>query len=649
MLAIAGVATLLATAAVAQDLPATAMIIVTAPATSGRVLPPGVSLGADALLDRQPRSVADALRGLPGVAVRTNSRGETVPRVRGAEERQTQVFLDGAPLVVPWDGRVNLALIPAGLIGSIDVRKGAVPIEYGTNAVAGVIDLRTRRGGSDGQGFTGVAQAGTLGVLNASGVFTTTFSGADLTLAAAHNSQEAFPVADFAALPFSQTNSRRRTNTKADANSLFGAIGGDVGGVALRASVLHFNASLNIAPESDRNPALIAPRYWRYPAIDFTQATVSAEARPAPHTTIRLIGWQQWFTQTIDAYRSIDYAELRGREENDDSTQGARLTLSHPAGPATLRWSASAQTSRHIQTDTAFPPGTPGPDLRYRQSLFSVGLEADLPLGPRTAFTAGLGYDRSANPLTGDKPAQPAKNAAAFSAALRQQLGDDLDLTVSGGRRTRFPSARELFGEALGRFLPNPDLRPETAWLADAEFAFRRNGVTAVVNPFFIRTTDGIAQRIVRVGQASRRQRYNLAGATDALLLVPLGKTLTAELTGTAINARADEGDTPFRRQVLRPGHEVLLALDWAPAGFDVRGELRRIGTAVDIAPDGNHARLPAATELNLRAAVPVLSFAGGGRLSLTLAADNLTNAVIVPQLGLPQPGRTIRFGIRVE
>jgi iron complex outermembrane receptor protein len=142
-------ALLLATPAAAQTtdprLPEEALITVTAPAGRGRVTTPVVGLTDEALLDRQPRSVADALRGLPGVSVRTNSRGETVARVRGSDERQTLVFLDGAPLAVPWDGRVDIGLIPAGLLGGLSVRKGAGAIEYGANAVAGVVDLTTDR------------------------------------------------------------------------------------------------------------------------------------------------------------------------------------------------------------------------------------------------------------------------------------------------------------------------------------------------------------------------------------------------------------------------------------------------------------------------------------------------------------------------
>jgi len=634
--------------------PANAMIVVTAPPTDGRVLPPGVALSPEALVDRQPRSVAGALRGLPGVSVRPNSRGESVPRVRGSEERQIAVFLDGTPLVVPWDGRIDLALIPAGLVHRLEVRKGAVPIEYGTNAVAGAVDLQTRLGG-DGEALSlfGTAQAGTFGIADVSGALGMRIGGADVTLAASHLSQDAARVADPDSLPFSQNRSRRRTNTQSDTTSLFGAIGRVIGPLTLRAGLLDFHARRGIAPESDRDPAVFAPRYWRYPAIDFTQAMMSAEAGLAPATTLRVVGWRQWFDQRIEAYRNVDFAALRSAELNEDDTLGGRLTFSHPAGPFRLRWSATAQTTTHVQVDTAFPPGTPGPRLRYRQTLLSLGGEADLRLGHATMLTAGIGYDRSTNPLTGDKPTQPAADAIAFSANLRHQFDDQWALTLSAGRRTRFPSARELFGEALGRFLPNFDLRPETAWLADAELTFRKRGVTATLNPFLVRNVDGIGQRVVRVGNLSLRQRYNIAGATvlgmDGLLLVSAGDW-TVELTGTVLSARADPGSAAFRRLVQRPRYEATAAVDWAPAqAVDVRVELRRTGGAVDLAPDGSQARLPPSTEVNLRASVPAARFANGRRLSLTAAVDNLTDARILPQLGLPLPGRTIRLGIRIR
>jgi iron complex outermembrane recepter protein len=639
-------ALLLATPAAAQTtdprLPEEALITVTAPAGRGRVTTPVVGLTGEALLDRQPRSVADALRGLPGVSVRTNSRGETVARVRGSDERQTLVFLDGAPLAVPWDGRVDIGLIPAGLLGGLSVRKGAGAIEYGANAVAGVVDLTTRQ-----EGGVAVAQAGPHALKNLSAAGVVPLGGLSLTLAAAHQAQAALPVARLGALPFNQPASDRRLNTDLAATSLFAGLGGTAGALEWRASVLNIDARRGIAPEPDRNPG--SARFWRYADWNLTQAQIALEL-PIGAATARAVGWRQWFGQEIESYRDASYAALRGREIDEDDTVGGRFTLNHPLGPATLRWSLSGQISDHLQTDIAFPPGTRPAALLYRQSLASGGVEADVPLG-NTRLTLGLGLDRSANPRTGDKPAQPARQAATFSAALALKPADRVSLTISGGRRNRFPSARELFGEALGRFLPNPALLPEQAWLADAELGWRAGRFTLTLTPFWQRVEGSIGQRIVRVNVVNLRQRFNQAPATsigiDAAMQVPLADGLTLELTGTALDASS--AGQPL---LQRPAHEAMLALDWAPKSglgeaFDLRAELRRIGPARDLAADGTLARLAPATEFNLRARVPVLRL-GKAQVSATAAIDNFTNAVILPQMGLPQPGRSIRIGLIV-
>ena len=639
-------ALLLATPAAAQTtdprLPEEALITVTAPAGRGRVTTPVVGLTGEALLDRQPRSVADALRGLPGVSVRTNSRGETVARVRGSDERQTLVFLDGAPLAVPWDGRVDIGLIPAGLLGGLSVRKGAGAIEYGANAVAGVVDLTTRQ-----EGGVAVAQAGPHALKNLSAAGVVPLGGLSLTLAAAHQAQAALPVARLGALPFNQPASDRRLNTDLAATSLFAGLGGTAGALEWRASVLNIDARRGIAPESDRNPG--SARFWRYADWNLTQAQIALELPIGP-ATARAVGWRQWFEQEIESYRDASYAALGGREIDEDDTVGGRFTLSHKLGPATLRWSLSGHLSDHHQTDVAIPPGTRPAALLYRQSLASGGVEADMPLG-NTRLTLGLGLDRSANPRTGDKPAQPARQAATFSAALALKPADRVSLTISGGRRNRFPSARELFGETLGRFLPNPALLPEQAWLADAELGWRAGRFTLTLTPFWQRVEGSIGQRIVRTNGVNLRQRFNQAPATsigiDAAMQVPLADGLTLELTGTALDASS--AGQPL---LQRPAQEAMLALDWAPKSglgeaFDLRAELRRIGQARDLAADGALARLAPATEINLRARVPVLRL-GKAQVSATAAIDNLTNAVILPQLGLPQPGRSIRIGLIV-
>lgn len=619
-------------------------ITVTAPAAPDRVLPPQEIIAADSLVDRQPRSLADVLRGLAGVTVRANSRGETVARIRGAEERQTQVFLDGAPLGVPWDGRVDLGLLPAGLLGEVRVIKGAAPIEYGANSVAGVVDFQTRQ---SAQGSFAHLEAGSLGSGSGSLMLAERLGGIEATLAVGGITRDAEPRAG--PLAFSQAPGNRRTNSDLNAGSVFGAIGASMGDLRVRASLLHLAAERGIAPESDR-PAEAGARFWRYPDIALTQATLNAALTLGEDAELRATGWRQVFSQTIAQYRSVDYAALRRVQDDADQTLGTRLVLAHRAGPLQLRWAASAQSSTHRQLETDFPSGTAGPALSYRQNLYSLGVEADAPLAPGLRATLGAAYDAADTPLTGDKPAQPSRGAGAASAALGMDISASSVLTLSGGRRTRFASARELFGEALGRFALNPDLRPEQAWLADAEWRWARPGFALVLNPFFIRSRDTLAQRVLPDG---RRQRFNLSGATsfgiDARIAHDLSDTLRVELSGTWLRARADAASAGVRRLPQRPSFETLAVLDWnVPGKFDLRAELRGVGQAIDLNAEGRSVKLPAAAELAARAAVPVAQL-GSHQLLLTFAVDNLTDAQIFPQVGLPLPGRVWRLGLRFD
>ncbi len=647
MIVLAGMGAAAPAPVAAQD---DAELVVTALEMDDRIRPPRLFVDENVLNERQPRSVAEMLRFLPGVSARTNSRGETIARVRGAEERQTLVFFDGAPLAVPWDGRIDIGVLPPGLVRSVEIAKGAVPIEYGTNAVAGAIDLRSV--GDDSRNIGATVQGGSGGFGTASAFAGGTAGAFHLQLAVAGVSRDADPIADIAALPFSQQKTGGRTNTDLDSLSLFGAVGYTGTDVSGRASLLRVTTRRGIAPESDRNPALAAPRYWRYPRIDLTQfgATLNAELGAA--TTLRAVGWRQWFNQSIDSYKDAGYTVRIARQDDDDDTLGTRLVLAQAFAPFALRLTGSAQTSRHAQIDTNLTTRIVGPRLVYRQSLFTLGAEVDAPVGPARA-TVAIAYDRATTPLTGDKPSRRAMDALAFSLAAKIDIADGVTLAVSGGRRTRFPSARELFGEALGRFLVNDALRPETAWLADVNLGWQGRTAGLVINPFYQRGVDTIGQRVVRIGGVSLRQRYNQSGTrvygVDAQANFALHDGVTGEVFGTALSALADPGDAAFRTLLQRPSYEFGGALRLRPTpALLLRTEYRRIGPAADLDAGGNRVTLAAADEVNVRGEWRIGDI-GEHAVSMTMAVDNLTDAVIMPQAGLPMPGRMLRIGIRVD
>lgn len=631
-------------------------ITVTAPRLEPRAVPAVIGLDDADIRERAPKLLAELFRTLPGVSVRVNSRGESVLRIRGSEERQAAVFLDGAPLAVPWDGRVDLGMLPPGLVSTVDVIKGPAPVEYGANAVAGVFDLHSARAAADGTSASAAGEAGTLGYRSLSALLTHGAGDGGFTLAAGHVQRDAEPLADEDSTPFSQSDDDGRTNTDLESTSLFASAGTVLGAATLRASLLHVDAERGIAPESHLDPALDAPRYWRYPDWELTQLTAAAEAPLGP-TRLRVVAWQQWFGQTIDSYRSDSYASLRSREVDDDDTLGARATLGWHSDAVGWRLSATTQTTTHDQVDTTYSIGgvpTAGPKLRFRQRIESLGGEVDWRATDTVTTTLGVARDSASTPLTGDKPPQPDDDAWAWSAVAHFEPGGAWTFTASTGERTRFASPRELFGEALGRFLPNPDLQPETAWLSEVAAEYRSERLAVSVTPFYTRGRDTLAQRLVTVGNATLRQRYNLEGTTsygvDLLGSWQWTPGLELEIAGSWLEAYSDTPNgLPGRQLPQRPDYELGTALSWRnDRGALARISLRHTGPAVDVAPRTGWVELPSGTELNLRAEWPLHAF-GIGTLWLTAAADNLTDAVVYTQAGLPLAGRTLRLGLRLE
>lgn len=92
------------------------------------------------------RQLADALRTVPGLLVEAEggSGGLTTISVRGGESNFTQVLLDGVPLNDPTNtrgGSYDIGNISSQSIARIEVVRGPQSAVYGSDALAGVINL----------------------------------------------------------------------------------------------------------------------------------------------------------------------------------------------------------------------------------------------------------------------------------------------------------------------------------------------------------------------------------------------------------------------------------------------------------------------------------------------------------------------------
>lgn len=120
----------------------------------------------DELRTRQVESTVDALRSVPGLAVsRSGGRGGVTSLFpRGGESDFTLVLVDGIRLN-DLGGAFDAAHLPLFDLQQIEVVRGPQSATYGSDAIGGVVQLVTRRGGQPRA--EGLVEAGSFGTTRA--------------------------------------------------------------------------------------------------------------------------------------------------------------------------------------------------------------------------------------------------------------------------------------------------------------------------------------------------------------------------------------------------------------------------------------------------------------------------------------------------
>lgn len=604
----------------------------------------------------------EALRESPFVHVRQNSRGEMELSVRGSDSRQAAVLMDGVPLSLGWDHRIDPSLVPITGAQNLVIVRGLASLLNGPNTLGGSIEVSHddafgRLGTGRVWGGAGVDENGAYVASLGAGreIGARARGGVSLRGGFAHRQRDGFTLASGASDPTAARG--LRTNSDLRATDAFGTVrwSGPMGrtlGLMLTGST----SERGVPPEEH----LASPRLWRYPGQDRVVAALSANAgsftTPLGFATFEVgagynAGWLR-----IQSFSDRSYRNVVAEELGDERTWTARAKFSHSL-PAFARLE-TALTVANVDYAETLPAVAAA---EYRQRLVSAGAEAEVPLSPATTLATGVVFDRASTPLTGGRAPQPPMANLGWRAGLTHDLGMHWRVHASVSRRSRFPSLRELYSGALDRFMPNPDLEPETLLGFETGFTVDRAiGVipdaTMQVNAFHHRLDDAIVRvtlpppdrRFLRVN----RDRIESDGV-ELLAGMAFGEdrdrsvTLTGDATlqririmDVAAGAYRHAENNPEARGMLEVGVPLPARIrGFANARYTGRQYCLNADTAAEMA-------LEARTETNLAAERRFAISRGGTVRSLRalLALDNAANVAVYDQCGLPQPGRTLRL-----
>lgn len=90
------------------------------------------------------QNVGQALRWLPGINIRTNGYSRATVKIHGLPSKYTLVLIDGQRLKGRHADSIDIGQVPVDMIDRIEVVKGPASVLYGSDAVAGVVNIITK-------------------------------------------------------------------------------------------------------------------------------------------------------------------------------------------------------------------------------------------------------------------------------------------------------------------------------------------------------------------------------------------------------------------------------------------------------------------------------------------------------------------------
>ncbi len=302
--------------------------------------------------------------------------------------------------------------------------------------------------------------------------------------------------------------------------------------------------------------------------------------------------------------------------------------------------------------------------------------EASIPVAGPFSVLAGLRWDRHVFTAddrlfrlavtTTDDSGSRVMSALSPSLGLTAELGA---VSVYGNVASSFetPTTTELVNRPDGGRGFNPELEPQRARSLEVGLRARVAGrIRLNVAAYRMAIRDALVP--FEVPTAPGRTYFRNAGSAvhrglELDAWAGLGAGVSARLGYAWTDARFDrfttaDGDWSGNRVPGVAPHRVTGAVEWVATGLAEGARVSMEGRWVDAVPadDANNAAAPSYTLLDLRAASPALSVAGG-ELSLFGGVDNVLDesyvaAVTVNAFGgryyEPGPGRAAYLGVRL-
>ncbi|HYC92126.1 MAG TPA: TonB-dependent receptor [Thermoanaerobaculia bacterium] len=549
----------------------------------------------DEIDERAARDVADVLREVPGVHIsRTGSAGRATSLfTRGSNSTHTLVLWNGLEITNPYFAGYDWGRFSTVGVEQVEVVRGPYSALYGSDAMAGVVNVLTT---SRRSGFRAQGEAGGHGLRNGSVSGTYAGSTANVSGAFERRDDDGFAAND----DFSQTSAN----------------------VAVR---------WNVTPSFS---AGIAARHTSYD-LGIPRNLNGAATAIVPSLQRRQDGTERQLSIPIEQKLGrFSYEVTLAESRRDD-------TFEDPEDPFGLVLTSTESTTRRARlvTRAETPFGTIVGGGEYEHA------EVDdvTNFGPN--FTGGEREERSL--FVEDR-----LSAGSFevSAGLRwddyETFGSELSPRVALAWRAGSNKIRAAFGEAFRApavgelyfpFGGNPSLGAERS----RSFEVGYDHASGLSTTLFHGDYDDLI-----VYNSAVFMFENIGAATAQGLELAVQRHLTRDLRATLTYTYTDTEEEGTGEQLpRRPHHSGSLFLGWRAGIVDTNLVVQHTGSRLDVLPVAPFTNTTAKSHTLLDANVQI----DLGRFTPYIRVENLTGVEYEEVLGYTSPARRAVVGVRFQ
>ncbi len=586
-------------------------------------------------------TIGQALELLPGVSMSIGGRNEQKVWVRGYEQSNVLLLVDGVPVSDPYFGDLDLGQLPIFDVARVSVTRGAASPLYGPNGLGGVINVTTMQGGP-GKRITGdlrltsertaVAHAGV--------------GGGDLLswyFGLGGETSDGWPTAGgFEETPYQDGGVR--VNSDLRRASAMGRVGWKIPEAGTLYASLRFIDAEKGIPFHTTEPAGFI-KFARFP--EWRQTTL-ALGYEHDFTRGQLRGqlYGHAFDNTLDVFAEPELENVRLESSFADRVYGGYAQGEWDLGGGHRLGSAlHLRQDRHRKTER-YPDGSEDPSESYRAWTWSLSVEDRWRLDEANSLIGSLALEgldvidaeslreTGGGPVLADDP-RPSETLLSPQIEYRRVLGDDWTGSVALYRRGRFPTMRQLYGTEP----PNPDLGPQRTDGADLGAEFSPSPAVSVEGTVFFNRVSDLITREGRDYPYRNQDEAEIRGVELRLQgkvgIFDYGASWTG-LDHHFTNSSEGYEEIPFV-----PDHQIeLLGVVHLGRRVDLRGVWLATGERVAYDRDGK-IELDGYSLLDLGLTVRV------GITELSLQIDNVLDTLVEMEPGYPLPGRRVWVGCR--